>query len=686
MTLGSDDFGLRGDFNIRVISQYRDSGADIGTYCFELSGSAGVSVRAFGISLGGINVGFRFVLDTKDGVDGEVPIRLTVRVEVDFGLFSIGGDATFTIGYLRVPKPIYLGSDGTNSNRGWNGGLLTLNVGSPTAALGAQHRSRGRPSETYIIEQVSGDKDRGSIKVTAFGRSTTYDNVTKVVGNFGDGNDTIIIRDNVVLPVEIDGGEGNDVITFAGSNLASVHQGRRGRRLPVDRRLGHARGWRRQRLPDPHRDRYGDPQGRRGRRQALRQHGHGRAARRQPATTCSRAGPRSTRAAPEATCCWSPSTGSRATGWSSGATASTTRVGDRVAGADSSTSVNKGYGDWLMLSFGSANDNVKVTSAGANALSLVWTTSSATTLDLTGFEALTLDGGAGADSFRLGDLAGAGVKYVNVRFGRLATNNGTKTVETAPGSGQTMIVPDIRYSDDRAADSLTIEGTANRDGFTLVDAVDQGIDSLPAVRVTRRQYNATTKAFDVLAYHVDVAQSLRSERDAVTVAGLAGDDVIDASGLTVDRAALTLERRCRQRPPHRQPLRRRHRRRHRRRSRHRRRGHRRVQGRRAATTRWSRPSTATSSSPTTGSSSAPCGRRPRAPTSPPEWSSGSGGSSRTPSSPGGSSGNTFLIGDGDGRLAVGAGVRGRGLDRRGDPVRRGRQRHVRRLDPGVHAA
>ncbi len=216
-------------------------------------------------------------------------------------------------------------------------------------------------------------------------------------------------------------------------------------------------------------------------------------------------------------------------------------VGDRVAGADSSTSVNKGYGDWLMLSFGSANDNVKVTSAGANALSLVWTTSSATTLDLTGFEALTLDGGAGADSFRLGDLAGAGVKYVNVRFGRLATNNGTKTVETAPGSGQTMIVPDIRYSDDRAADSLTIEGTANRDGFTLVDAVDQGIDSLPALRVTRRQYNATTKAFDVLAYHVDVAQSLRSERDAVTVAGLAGDDVIDASGLTVDRAALTLE-------------------------------------------------------------------------------------------------------------------------------------------------
>ncbi len=82
-------------------------GADIGTYRFELSGSASVSVRAFGISLGGIDVGFRFVLDTKDGnADGEVPIRLTVRVEVDFGLFSIGGDATFTVGYLRIPKPI----------------------------------------------------------------------------------------------------------------------------------------------------------------------------------------------------------------------------------------------------------------------------------------------------------------------------------------------------------------------------------------------------------------------------------------------------------------------------------------------------------------------------------------------------------------------------------------------------
>ena len=75
--------------------------------------------------------------------------------------------------------------------------------------------------ETFLVEQLDGTAQLGTVKVTAFGRSNTYTNVTSIKGNFGSGNDTVIVAPSVLLPVCIDGGTGNDSITDAGTFTGS---------------------------------------------------------------------------------------------------------------------------------------------------------------------------------------------------------------------------------------------------------------------------------------------------------------------------------------------------------------------------------------------------------------------------------------------------------------------------------
>ena len=81
--------------------------------------------------------------------------------------------------------------------------VLHLNVGSAGRTHRAQHRGRTTPNEMYIVEQIAGDANSATIKVTAFGRSNTYEDVQSIQGTFGDGNDTVIIGDSVKIPVII---------------------------------------------------------------------------------------------------------------------------------------------------------------------------------------------------------------------------------------------------------------------------------------------------------------------------------------------------------------------------------------------------------------------------------------------------------------------------------------------------
>ena len=73
---------------------------------------------------------------------------------------------------------------------------------------------------------------RRKIKVTAFGRSNTYDHVQSISGDFGDGNDSVVIKNGVLVPVTIHGGSGDDVLNYDGLNRSDRHRRRlRGHQL-----------------------------------------------------------------------------------------------------------------------------------------------------------------------------------------------------------------------------------------------------------------------------------------------------------------------------------------------------------------------------------------------------------------------------------------------------------------------
>ena len=90
MVLGSDDYGLVGNFNFQVTSQHYFIGTDTSNtyYRFYIGASASVKVRAFGITLAGVSLGFEVRLDTGTSTTGSVPIVASVYMSVDFGLFS----------------------------------------------------------------------------------------------------------------------------------------------------------------------------------------------------------------------------------------------------------------------------------------------------------------------------------------------------------------------------------------------------------------------------------------------------------------------------------------------------------------------------------------------------------------------------------------------------------------------
>ena len=226
MVLGSDDYGLVGNFNFQVTSQHYTKTGDTSNvyYRFYIGASASVKVRAFGITLAGVGLGFEVRLDTGDVTQGgSVPIVASVYVSVDFGLFEIGGTVRITIGYLQLPPPVWMGSDcsyttcTTGTTRTWAGtapAVLYLNVGDRAAS-----RNIGQldPNETMTIEQIGGTSGDATIKVSAYGRSNVYEHVSRIEGRFAGGNDALFVKPGVAVPVIIDAGDGDDAITYQGS-------------------------------------------------------------------------------------------------------------------------------------------------------------------------------------------------------------------------------------------------------------------------------------------------------------------------------------------------------------------------------------------------------------------------------------------------------------------------------------
>ena len=153
-------------------------------------------------------------------------------------------------------------------------------------------------------------------------------------------------------------------------------------------------------------------------------------------------------------------------------------------------------------------------------------------------EHVSIDLGAGSDSLLVHDLHATPTQSLTVDLGRISTVNGTRQ-ETITGSSFTHEVPDVRYSDDRAADTVTVEGSdTGADTFRLRTGTPT-TGPAKGIQATR-----LTTSF---AYGVDVVRGVRSEGDTFVVDTLGGGDTINASpgttadpGVTADLVALVL--------------------------------------------------------------------------------------------------------------------------------------------------
>ena len=408
IVLGTRSFGIVGEFSIRFRNQVTLINGNP-YYVVEISGSARVSARLFGISFGGLGVSFSAKVE---GFGGRAKITLSVTVEIDLLLVTVSKTASFTIGYIELgPPPVYLGGQQADGHV-WTdaGGVLYLNAGDRTPF---RDFAEDEANEEFLIEQIDGDATKGTIKVVAFGRTNIYSNVTEIVGELRRRQRH---RQDRRL-----------------GQAARRHRRRRRRRRhhlrrrqervdPQGRlRLGLPRDQRRRRRDDggrrrrrravPHRHRQGRHQGRRRRRHADRQHEGRRAVRRRRRRRPRRPGRQGHGRARATTS--SGSSSPPPTGSSSTAAPRPTTCASR-----------------------SATPTTRST-CRSSAARRCGSCSTAATRDLTSIEKLSIDGRAGADTFLVRDLQDSGLTDLTLDLGKRVVVNGTRS-ETVTFDGKTF--------------------------------------------------------------------------------------------------------------------------------------------------------------------------------------------------------------------------------------------------------
>ena len=533
LLLGSRAFGLGGAFSIGVSSLHYQKPSDPNTYYkLHIWASAEVSVYVAGLTFASVGVGFDVGLDTGTaGADGKVKIEASVTVKLKILFVTLTFHVNVTIGYLQLPPPTYLagacayGSTcSTTQLRFWdnNGAPATLYLN-----VGDQGRRTARNigtlatdnAESFIIEQIDGTAGDATIKVTAFGRSNTYQHVSGIVGQFGDGNDAVFVKDGVLVPVNLDGGADNDVLVLDAATACTD---------PIGSTTGCS-----QLFGGDGADlisAVGDVRMDGGKGDDILQHHGAGTARMSGGDDADNV------------------LGSSATDYLDGGSGDDQLIGPGAAfygGADNDAItavidsahpramvINGGTGtDKALLTYGAVADQISLGAAGgacgSDGCSLTMgyglRGGASTPQTVTGIEDLTIDAGAGGDLVTVDDLAGSGLTALTIDLGRTATINGYRQ-ESIEGSSFTQTVPDVRYSPDRGADAIVLNGSSARDTFTVTTS------------------GGTTNVDVQTAAHYVVAllNGVRPEGDSLTVASQGGNDTIDAQSASADNLALTL--------------------------------------------------------------------------------------------------------------------------------------------------
>ena len=223
ITLGTSDFGLQAGFHFNVgfgKRQVAGAAAGIMEYYFHVGASGFARLRAFGITLAGIEIGF----DVTAAGSGIVPIIVQAHATVELLFFEIDIDMEFTLGYIELPRIVYLAGNATGDGRVWSGpegdGVLVLNMGSRNALRGI---GEGATNEIYQVEHVSSDSSGETVLVKFSGREQQFSGVKKIVAFGGSGADQIYVMEGVESPVELHGGDGNDALIHNGKGSATMY-------------------------------------------------------------------------------------------------------------------------------------------------------------------------------------------------------------------------------------------------------------------------------------------------------------------------------------------------------------------------------------------------------------------------------------------------------------------------------
>ncbi|MAF64666.1 MAG: hypothetical protein CMJ84_03260, partial [Planctomycetes bacterium] len=125
---------------------------------------------------------------------------------------------TFAIGAMppaTPPLPRYVA--GNSDGSAFSGGVLHVFAGDL-----AHHREYAEDEKNETVWIVKGEE---AYLVKLLGTIRHYPGATKIVVDVGDGNDSIVIEDGVDVPVEITGGDGDDVVYYEGLEPPTISGG-----------------------------------------------------------------------------------------------------------------------------------------------------------------------------------------------------------------------------------------------------------------------------------------------------------------------------------------------------------------------------------------------------------------------------------------------------------------------------
>jgi hypothetical protein len=202
LVLGTRSFGLVANLHFRVAFGERPVLNSLGQptglqeYFFTVEFAGGASLRAFGITFAGVDISASV---TAAG-EGRVPLVVEASASVKILFIRISVSMRFTIGYVELPKRVYLAGNPTGDappvGSGGRQRRAHLNMGSRSGIRGiADSMSAADAGELYIIEHVGSDASGETVRVKFGGRETIFKGVKKLVAFGGEGDDHIYVKE-----------------------------------------------------------------------------------------------------------------------------------------------------------------------------------------------------------------------------------------------------------------------------------------------------------------------------------------------------------------------------------------------------------------------------------------------------------------------------------------------------------